>query len=127
MKKNTVWAYLGLVCAALALATIVAGLVAPGFAHSTFDTILIVLLLFGIVAAVLNFFLNWDFLPLVAAAFYGCGLGRIIFRGAEVIADKANNINFVGGSFEMVMVYIILMVLACVIAIVCCFRQNKKA
>ena len=125
-KKKTLWAFVGIVAAVLAVATIVAGLVAPGFAYSTFDTLLIVLLAVGAALGILSFVLPLDFLPLLTTAVFGCAFGRAIYRAAPVIADKANNISFQGGSFAMVVVYLTLIGVACLILIVSCFQRETK-
>ena len=125
-EKRTIWAYFGIVAAVLAVATIAAGLIAPGFAYSTFDSMVIIFLAVGAAVSLLSFFSGLDFLPLIAAAVLGCAFGRIIYRAAPVIADKANNISFQGGSFEMVMVYIALTGAAAILMIIACFNREVK-
>ena len=124
-NKRTPWAFLPLIAAVLALATIVIGLIAPGFAYSTFDTPLIIMLAAGILGSILCFLVRLDFLPLLTAAVYGCAFGRVLYRAAPVIADKANNISFQGGNFETVVLYIALTGLACILMIVACFHRER--
>ena len=80
----------------------------------------------GAATGILGFLFPLDFMPLVTAALFGCALGRTVFRAAPVIADKANNINFQGGSFTMVVVYLCLIGVACLLLIVSCFQRETK-
>lgn len=125
-RKRGILSYLNFAAALLALATIIAGLAAPGFAYSTFDTMLIIILAASIVVSVLSFFVPLGFLSLLAAALHGCAFGRTIFCAGPVIADKVNNISFQGGSFAMVVVYLTLTGIACVLMIVSCFLSEVK-
>lgn len=125
-QNRTFWFYLAFVPMALAIATIVAVAVKPGFAYGNFDSLTVIFLAVGIALQVVSVFWDQDFVPVLATAMYGCGLGRIIENGGSVIADKMNNISFVGGDFNMVALYIGLMLLCCVIMVICCFASQRK-
>lgn len=125
-ENRTIWFYLSFAAMALALATIIAASVKPGFAYGNFDSLTVVFLALGIAVQIAALFWEQDFMPVAATALYACGLGRIIENGGSVIADKLNNISFVGGNFDMVALYIALMLVCCAVMVVCCFMPQRK-
>ena len=70
LKNKTVWFYVGVSSVIFALTTIIWGLVQPGFARKTFDTLVIVFLALGIAAEIANTFLNFKFMPIIPVLFY---------------------------------------------------------
>lgn len=125
-ENRTIWFYLSFLPMALALATIIAVSVKPGFAYGNFDSLTVIFLALGFAVQVATLFWEQDFMPVVATGLYGCALGRIIENGGSVIADKMNNISFVGGNFDLVAMYIVFMLVCCAVMIVCCFMPQRK-
>ena len=125
-ENRTVWFYISFLPVLLAIVTLIAVAVKPGFAYGNFDIATVIFLAFGIAVQIAALFWEQDFMPVVATGLYACGLGRIIENGGSVIADKMNGISYVGGDFTMVALYIVLMFICCLCMVACCFLPQRK-
>ena len=126
LKNKTVWFYVGASSVIFALTTIIWGLVQPGFARKTFDTLVIVFLALGIAAEIANTFLNFKFMPIIPVLFYAAGFGCVAYHGAPIIMDVINKINFLDGNGTAVIGYIVCTALACVLSTLSCFFEQTK-
>ena len=95
--------------------------------NTSFGWNIIVAAAVSILLTGINLFLDWEPLPLFSAIGYSLVLGFIIQGGAEVINDHMLKINYSGGNYPLVVVYLVLVGLAAVISVVTCFCKNKQA
>ena len=125
-KKKELYAYLIGAGAILSLVTVVLGASQKAMTTNyNFSTPLIIVMVAAIVIGIMNFFLNFDFLPLVASILFSVSFGMIFDQGLPVVVDKLNNITFQGGKFEQVALYMILMLTACILSVIACFIKKK--
>jgi hypothetical protein len=125
-KKKELYAYLIGAGAILSLVTVVLGASQKAMTTNyNFSTPLIIVMVAAIVIGIMNFFLNFDFLPLVASVLFSVSFGMIFDQGLPVVVDKLNNITFQGGKFEQVALYMILMLTACILSFIACFIKKK--
>ena len=125
-KKKELYAYLIGAGAILSLVTVVLGASQKAMTTNyNFSTPLIIVMVAAIVIGIMNFFLNFDFLPLVASVLFSVSFGMIFDQGLPVVVDKLNNITFQGGKFEQVALYMILMLTACILSFIACFIKKE--
>ncbi len=125
-KKKELYAYLIGAGAILSLVTVILGASQKAMTTNyNFSNPLIIVMVAAIVIGIMNFFLNFDFLPLVASVLFSVSFGMIFDQGLPVVVDKLNNITFQGGKFEQVALYIILMLTACILSFIACFIKKK--
>ncbi len=125
-KKKGLYSWLIVISTILALITVILGATQKAMTTNyNFSQPLIVVMTAAVVAGVLNFFLDIDFLPLLASVLFSCGFGMIFDQGLPVVVDKLNNITFQGGKFEQVALYMALMLVSCVLSFVACFIKRK--
>lgn len=125
-KKKSLYVYLIAVGAVLALITVILGATQKAMTTNyNFSQPLILVMAAAVIVGVLNFFLNLDFLPLLASMLFSVGFGMIFDQGLPVVVDKLNNISFQGGKFEQVALYMALMLIACILSFVACFIKKK--
>lgn len=125
-KKRKLYAYLIAAGVILSLITVILGSSQKAMTTNyNFSTPLIIAMVAGIVVGVLNLFLDFDFLPLVASILFSVSFGMIFDQGLPVVVDKLNNITFQGGKFEQVALYMILMLTACILSFIACFVKKK--
>jgi len=110
------------VAAVLSIVTAVLGSTQNALVQNTsFSLPLILSLAAAVVLIVVSFFVSFDVLPLLISAVLSLAFGLLVKGGAEVVNDHNLNIQFSGGNFSQVLVYLILLGLAVVLAIVNCF------
>ncbi len=125
-KKKELYAYLIGAGAILSLVTVILGASQKAMTTNyNFSNPLIIVMVAAIVIGIMNFFLNFDFLPLVASVLFSVSFGMIFDQGLPVVVDKLNNITFQGGKFEQVALYMILMLTACILSFIACFIKKK--
>ncbi len=118
--------YVGLSSVVFALATIIAGLIQPGFAQKSFDWLVILFLGLGIAAQIATIFLRTKFASLMPIPFYAIAIGIIAHHGAPIVMDLIHKINFLNGNGRAVIVYAVLTLLCCIAAIIPCFTGTEK-
>ncbi len=125
-KKKELYAYLIGAGAILSLVTVILGASQKAMTTNyNFSNPLIIVMVAAIVIGIMNFFLNFDFLPLVASVLFSVSFGMIFDQGLPGVVDKLNNITFQGGKFEQVALYMILMLTACILSFIACFIKKK--
>lgn len=122
--KDTIKNNVGLLAVPLAAVMVVFGIVAPGFAHKTFDLWIAACVGVAILAQVAGLKLKSRFMPLVPVLFYAGALGLIAYHCAPIVMDMINNLNFLDGNWTTVKVQIVLGVLSCAAAVASCFMQG---
>lgn len=126
--NKTLWFYLGLLAIPFALVTVITGAAAPGFAHKTFHAAIYVFLGLGIASQIASLFVDFRFWPLISAALYACGLAVVMYCGMPIVMDMINEINFMDGNWDSVVIYIVFTALACAAAaFTAFFAQTKEA
>ncbi len=124
--KKALYIWLIAAGAVLALITVVLGATQKAMTTNyNFSQPLIIIMIAGIVLGVLNFFLSFDFMPLLTSVLFSLSFGMIFDQGLPVVVDKLNNISFQGGKFEQVALYMILMLSACLLSFIACFIKKK--
>ena len=127
LKKRGLSAYLELIAAVLALATVIMGATGKALLNNaSFDWVMILIMGAGIVLAIVGFFFRFDFWVLLPAACFFVGFGLIVNGGAAVIMDRINNVVYSGGNFNAVVTYLVFMGIACILSIVACFLPAAK-
>ena len=125
-KKKGLYSWLIVVGAVLALITVVLGATQKAMTTNyNFSQPLIIVMIAAVVVGALNFFLDFDFLPLLASVLFSVSFGMIFDQGLPVVVDKLNNITFQGGKYEQVAFYMVMMLIACVLSFVACFNKKK--
>ncbi len=115
-----------MISAVLAVVTVILGATQKAMTLNTnFSVPLIASLAGGIVLTVIYAFSHVDFLSLLASVCFSAGFGMIINEGLAVVVDKINDISFQGGNFPQVAAYMVMMLLACVLSIIACFKGKK--
>lgn len=128
VKKRGLYSWLLVVSAILALITVILGATQKAMTTNyNFSTPLIIVMVAGVVAAIVNLFLRLDFMPLLASILFSVGFGMIFDQGLPVVVDKINNISFQGGNFNSVAVYMVMMLIACVLSFIACFIKKKAS
>ena len=111
MKNKGLYAWLIAVSTVLAVITLILGSTQKAMTTNyNFSMPLIVVMAVSIVVGVLTFFLDFDFLPLLASVLFSVSFGMIFDQGLPVVVDKINNISFQGGNFSQVALYLALKV-----------------
>lgn len=75
LKNKTKLSYLNLLTIILSLVVLIMGLVIHGFADQSFDTLVVIMLIVSLIVSLLAFFLDYDFMPLVACLFASIAFG----------------------------------------------------
>ncbi len=128
LKKKGSYYILLLIATVLALVTVILGATQKAMTTNyNFSLPLIIVMVVGIIVVVANLFVDFDFMPLLAAALYSVGFGMIIDQGIPVIVDKINGIAFQGGNFNSVIAYVGMMLVACILCFVACFIKKDPA
>ena len=126
MKNKGLYAWLIAVSTVLAVITLILGSTQKAMTTNyNFSMPLIVVMAVSIVVGVLTFFLDFDFLPLLASVLFSVSFGMIFDQGLPVVVDKINNISFQGGNFSQVALYLALMLTACILSFIACFVKKK--
>lgn len=127
LKKKGLYFYLLLLAAILSAVTLALGSVHHAMTtNMNISTGLTIALAAGIVLVIANFFVNFDFWPLLPAVCFFLSFGMILNEGLPVVVDKINNISFQGGNFESVAAYLAMMAAASVLGIVSCFVKKRN-
>lgn len=127
LKKKGLYFYLLLLAAILSAVTLALGSVQHAMTtNMNISTGLTIALAAGIVLVIANFFVNFDFWPLLPAVCFFLSFGMILNEGLPVVVDKINNISFQGGNFESVAAYLAMMAAASVLGIVSCFVKKRN-
>ncbi len=126
-QKNSVDVVLLIIAAVLSVITIVLGATQKAVTLNTnFSLPLIASLAGGVVLTVIYVFSRVDFLSLFASVCFSAGFGMIINEGLAVVVDKINDISFQGGNFQQVAAYMGMMLTACLLGIIACFKGKKS-
>lgn len=126
LKKRGLYYYLLLAASVLALITVILGATQKAMTTNyNFSLPLIIVMVVGIIVVVVNLFIDFDFMPLLASVLYSISFGMIFDQGLPVIVDKINNISFQGGNFNSVAAYIGMMLVACILCFAACFIKKK--
>ena len=127
MKNKSLAQKLGLLTAcALLIADVV--FLATDLGDHTFSFVTFGAVLLGAVLLGASFFLprRLDFLPLLAAAALGVGLGMHLFLGLPTLSDLWNGVNFVGGNSTAVFVFGAIYLAGTILSVVLCFGKQDK-
>ena len=128
LKSRGLYSWLLVVSAILALITVILGATQKAMTTNyNFSTPLIIVMVAGVVAAIVNLFLRLDFMPLLASILFSVGFGMIFDQGLPVVVDKINNISFQGGNFNSVAAYMAMMLVACILSFIACFIKKREA
>lgn len=93
-KKGTIKNRIGLLTIPLALVVVVFGIVAPGFAHKTFDMWIVACIGAAILTQVAGLKFKFRFMPLLPTIFYAASLGLVAYNSAPIVMDMINNLKF---------------------------------
>lgn len=126
LKNKGIGFYLNAVATILALVVLILGISQKGLARNTsFGASIIIPIALGIVVFILSIFFNYGFMPLILSISLIVAFGFVINQGAEVINDKMLNIEFSGGNFAQVLIYLIGLGIAVILTIVVCFLPDQ--
>ena len=129
LKNKSIVSYVSLILPVLAIVLTIVGGTTLGLVGDSFPAVIIVSLVLGAVANIVCFLLpKYDFLQIIAAAFYGVALGFIVRYGVEVLAYAMQNVDvYVGGDASLVKAYFALGLILLVLSIASAFFTHAKA
>ena len=125
LKSKTVWDYICLAAALLALVMLIYYCIQSN-ADGCFELSVPLLLGFGIVLEVAYFIIRLDFLPMVAALLFGVTFGAMLYYALPTFSDIWNNVNFIGGNADAYFAYLGILLATFIIAVVPCFLIKVK-
>ncbi len=127
LEKKTLWSYLALLGAVVALVAMIHGIVTKPLVYDTYGALIIIMFVLGIAAAIANFITDIKVLPLITVICFSVSLMAIIYYAVEVAGDYFNNVFLFGGHYPAIVANVILTLVAIVL---CCvplfFEVNKK-
>ncbi len=130
MKKifanRTVWFYLELLSTLLILITVIVGWQTKGLLRNSFSTSIIIFAILGVIVECIYIYTDIEILPLFVTVFYALTVGMIGNQGSYVISDRVNGVSFLGGNFNMVILYLALSGIALLISIVVLFQNQRR-
>lgn len=89
--------------------------------NHNFGSDIIAVAVLAIVSIIVSVIFDYGFIPLISSALLSVTLGLIVNGGAEVINDHMLNIQFSGGIYDNVVLYIVLFAIAAGLSIIDCF------
>lgn len=91
-----------------------------------FNSAFFILMLIGVACAVVQFFLRFDFLTLIAGIAWGVSLGIMVNNMLPTMSDVWNGVHFIGGNLTAYIVYTVFAFVCAVLGIVACFWGTEK-
>ena len=124
IKSKGLLYWVGFAAIVFAITYIICGPTMNGFAERSFQPVIIVFLVIGIVAQVAGLFVDYKFMPLIPVIFYGIAFGLTGYFGATIIGDFYNQLNWMNGDYPSVVVYLVLSGIACGLSCISCFGKK---
>lgn len=127
LKTAGIGVWLGIGAGIIAFVCMIMGATGKALLDNTgFGADIIIFVIVGMLLSFAAFFFRFNFWQLIPTLFYSLAFGSVINGGAAVIMDKINNVVYSGGDFTSVVIYLVLLGVACVLSIVACFLNPSR-